>query len=136
MARVYAKMVGMNKVSQRLRQVQADFIRRLDEKLTELAYLVIEDAKKLAPLDTGDLEASLVVGDIKQQIGLRFIEMGNSPETNDYAVIMHEAFYRPGPKTASKGMHKGHAPGRKYLENALKLNEPIIDRELKKILGG
>lgn len=119
--------------------------RQLEEVLMNLALKVIHDAKRLAPIDTGDLEAALVVGEIRQLYGMMYVDVGTSPEVDSYAVVQHEGFRRtskgtivtmePGEKTRSKGMYNGYAPGKKFLENALKMNEELIIDELSKVLG-
>ncbi|MFF2910008.1 hypothetical protein [Paenibacillus sp. NPDC057934] len=119
---------------------------RVDEVLQNLALKVIHDAKKLAPLDHGDLEAALTVGEVKQLIGVSYIDFGTTPDVDAYAVIQHEGFYRdakgaikpmePGEKTLSKGAYNGEMPGAKFLERAIKMNEKLIIEELSKVLGG
>ncbi|WP_127580839.1 HK97-gp10 family putative phage morphogenesis protein [Paenibacillus koleovorans] len=120
--------------------------RRLRDTLTRLALKVIHDAKRLAPLDTGDLEAALVVGEIMQRYGVMYIDVGTSPEVDHYAIAQHEGFrvtkggklvqFKPGEKTISKGPYNGEMPGKKYLERALQMNEKLIMEELSKILEG
>lgn len=85
---------------------------RVDEVLTKLAMQIISDARKLAPNLSGDLESALIVGEVKQLIGVSYIDFGTSPEVNDYAVVQHEGFHKtkkgvvvqmtPGEKTTSK----------------------------------
>ncbi|WP_410770976.1 HK97 gp10 family phage protein [Fontibacillus sp. BL9] len=130
----------------RLDRLEDDLDRRLEETLTSLALKVIADAKKLAPIDEGDLEAALIVGEVMQTIAGMYIDLGTSPEVDDYAVVQHEGFRKtkggklvemtPGPKTMSKPAHGGYMPGKKYLENALKMNEELILEELSKVLEG
>jgi hypothetical protein len=118
---------------------------RIDATLERLALKIIQDAKRLAPIDTGDLEAALIVGEVKQLIGASYIDFGTSPEVNNYAVVQHEGFMHregklvpltPGEKTLSKGPYNGEMPGKKYLERAIKMNEKLIIEELSKILEG
>ncbi|WP_247681742.1 HK97 gp10 family phage protein [Paenibacillus sp. Marseille-P2973] len=130
----------------RLDRLEDDLDRRLEETLTRLALKVIADAKKLAPIDSGDLEAALVIGEVKRSIAGMYIDLGTSPEVDGYAVVQHEGFRKtkdgklvemtPGPKTMSKPSHGGFMPGKKYLENALKMNEELILEELSKVLEG
>jgi len=136
---------GIDAMIHRFDQLEAEILRRLDATLTRLALKVIFDARKLAPIDEGDLEAELIVGDVKRTIEGMYIEMGVSPDI-DYAVVQHEGFRKtksgsiveltPGEKTLSKGPHGGYSPGKKYLENALKMNEQLIMSELSEILRG
>jgi hypothetical protein len=117
---------------------------RIDDVLTKLAMQIISDARKLAPNLSGDLESALIVGEVKQLIGVSYIDFGTSPEVNDYAVVQHEGFrktkkgaivqMKPGEITASKGAHNAYLPGKKFLENAIKMNEKLIIEELSKIL--
>ncbi|MBG9603959.1 phage protein, HK97 gp10 family [Cytobacillus firmus] len=135
---------GIDAMILTLDRIEEEMERKMDQILTKLAQKVIEDAKRLAPLDSGDLEAALVVGEVKKRISRMFIELGTSPEVDDYAVVQHEGFRRtkggnvvslsPGEKTRSKGPHKGYMPGAKYLENAIKINERLIIQELSNAL--
>lgn len=119
---------------------------RIDAKLTELALDVIHDAKRLAPNLSGELEAALIIGEVKQLIGVSYIDFGTSPEVNDYAVVQHEGYRKlasgkiiqlsPGEGTSSKGAYNGYLPGKKFLENAIKMNEKRIIEELSKVLEG
>jgi HK97 gp10 family phage protein len=120
--------------------------RRLEDTLLRLAHKVIHDAKRLAPIDSGDLEAALVVGEVMQMLGRMYVDVGTSPEVDHYAVPQHEGFrvtskgtlvmLEPGERTLSKGPYNGEMPGKKFLERALKMNEKQIIEELSKILEG
>jgi Bacteriophage HK97-gp10, putative tail-component len=132
---------GIDTMILTLEQIEKELFKKIDKTLTKLAEKVIEDAKKLAPLDSGDLEAALVVGDVKQILQRVYVDFGTSPEVDHYSVVQHEGFREtkdgkiifmkePGPKTASKPSHKGYTPGKKYLENAIKINEKLIAKEL------
>lgn len=139
-------LTGIEAMTAKLDQIVNDIDERLDETLTRLALKVIADAKKLAPIDSGDLEAALIVGEIKKLIGSTSIDLGASPEVNHYVVAQHEGFmktaggklveFTPGEKTLSKPALGGYMPGKKFLENALKMNEKLIIEELSKVLEG
>lgn len=116
---------------------------RLDKALTKIALKIIQDAKRLAPVDSGDLEAALIVDDVKKTIESMYIDFGASVDVDDYAVVQHEGFMHrngklvpltPGEKTRSKGPYNGYMPGPKFLENAIKMNEKYIIEELSKAL--
>lgn len=140
------RLDGIEVMIGQLDQFTEELERLLEETLVKLAHKVIHDAKRLAPLDSGDLEAALVVGEIRQMYGLMYIDVGTSPEVDDYAVPQHEGFrktkkgkivqFKPGEKTVSKGSYNGYLPGKKFLENALKMNEKLIKEQLSKILKG
>lgn len=137
---------GIEAAIDRLDRLEKDLDRRIEETLTRLALKIIADAKKLAPIDSGDLEAALVIDEVKRTIAGMYIDLGTSPEVDDYAVVQHEGFRKtkngrlveltPGEKTMSKGSYNGYMPGKKFLENALKMNENLILEELSKILEG
>lgn len=128
------RMDGVEAMVDKIEKLEAEIELRLDRALTKVALKVIADARRLAPIDTGDLEAALNVGKVKKLVNSLFIEVGASPEVDHYAMIMHEGSYKPGEKTRSKGMHNGYEPGRKYLENAIKMNERWIIEELSAAL--
>jgi hypothetical protein len=135
---------GIEAMTKKLDQIEREMDIRLDDVLTKLALKVIEDARKLAPLDSGDLEAALNIGDVKKALSGKYIEFGSSPEVDHYAVGQHEGFierkdgkviqFTPGEKTKSKAAHNGYMPGVKFLENAIKMNEQLIIEELQKAL--
>lgn len=129
--------------------------RRLEETLTRLALHILYVAKRLAPLDSGDLEAAMHVGGnknnpynvskVKQMVGMMYIDFGVSPEVDHYAVAQHEGFmnrngklvsFTSGEKTLAKMPYEGEMPGKKFLERAIKMNEKLIIDELSKILEG
>lgn len=136
---------GIDLMIDYLDRIDEEMENRIDETLEKLAGKIIFDAKKLAPLDSGDLEAALVVDKVKTTLRQKYIDFGNSPEVDHYAVVQHEGFRRtsqgtvvtltPGEKTQSKGAHKGFYPGKKFLENAIKINEELILTELARALG-
>lgn len=145
MAKEIFSIEGIETTIKNLDRIEKEVEQKIDRALTFLAERVIEDAKHLAPLDTGDLEGSLTVTEVKREIKRMYIDFGNSPETDDYATVQHEGFRKtkngkvvymsPGEKTRSKGAYKGYLPGKKYLENAIKLNERLIIEELRKALS-
>ncbi|QWU17392.1 Bacteriophage HK97-gp10, putative tail-component [Paenibacillus sophorae] len=142
----FIELTGLEEIISHLDDLEKDLDRRIDAVLTKLAMKIIHDAKRLAPIDSGDLEAALIVGEVKQMLTERYIEFGTSPEVDSYAVVQHEGFRKtasgaivqltPGEKTRSKGQYNGYTPGKKYLENAIKMNEDLIRTELSKILEG
>lgn len=135
---------GLNVIIESFDGFIAEFEEKLEETMTRIALKIIADARRLAPLDEGDLEAALNVDEVKRTINLMYIDFGTSPEVDHYAVIQHEGFMvrndkvvplTPGEKTRSKPAHGGYMPGKKYLENAIKMNEKWIIEELSKALN-
>ncbi|MFD2116343.1 hypothetical protein ACFSTH_08340 [Paenibacillus yanchengensis] len=149
-------IVGLEAMIGELDDMAKKIDERIDETLEKLALQIIHDAKRLAPNLSGDLEAAFHIGNdtsapfnvgkVKKLIGVSYIDFGTSPEVNDYAVVQHEGFRKtasgkivqltPGEKTVSKGAYNGYLPGKKYLENAIKMNEMLIIEELSKVLEG
>ncbi|MDR7237120.1 HK97 gp10 family phage protein [Neobacillus drentensis] len=135
---------GIESMILTLERIEQETYQKIEDTLTKLAEKVIEDAKRLAPIDSGDLEAALNVAEVKKMLQRIYVDFGTSPEVDDYALVQHEGFRKtksggvvhmsPGEKTASKGPHKGHMPGKKFLENAIKINEQLIIRELTEAL--
>lgn len=136
---------GIEAAIKDLDRIEKEMEQKIDKVLTFLAEKVIHDAKRLAPLLSGDLEAALVVGEVKKELKRIYIDFGVSPEVSHYATVQHEGFRKtkkgkvvymsPGPKTESKPAYKGYMPGKKYLENAIKINEKLIIEELRKALS-
>ncbi|MCU9614084.1 HK97 gp10 family phage protein [Caldibacillus lycopersici] len=145
MAKEIFSIEGIEILSKKLDNLEKEMEKRIDKVLIKLALKVIADAKRLAPLDSGDLEAALVVSDVKKELKRRYIDFGTSPEVDHYATVQHEGFRKtkdgkviymsPGNKTESKPHYKGYEPGKKYLENAITLNERLIITELRKALA-
>lgn len=135
---------GIEAMIERIDQIEKEVDEKIERTLKRLADKVIDDAKRLAPIDSGDLETELVIGDVKRMLKRMYIDFGTSPDVDDYAVVQHEGFRKtktgkvvymsPGPKTESKGMYKGYMPGKKFLENAIKINEKHIIKELQDAL--
>lgn len=131
---------GIGAMISELDKIEREVDQKIDRVLIKLAEKVIADAKKLVPLDSGDLESALIIGVVKNMIKSKFIDFGTSPEVDEYATVQHEGFRKtkegkviymsPGPKTQSKSAYKGYIPGKKFLENAIKLNEKLIIEEL------
>ncbi|OMD03479.1 HK97 gp10 family phage protein [Paenibacillus sp. FSL R5-0636] len=137
---------GLDKIIRRLDDLEGEIDRRLEEKLTKIALKIIHDAKRLAPIDEGDLVGALDIDVVKHLIGLAYIDLGATVDVKSYAVVQHEGFrrtksgavvqFQPGEKTRSKGDYNGYSPGKKFLENAIKMNEQWIMEELSGLLEG
>lgn len=136
------ELSGIEEMAAELTRQEIVFFRNLDRVLTRLAEKVIQDARRLAPIDSGDLEAALDIGTVKTTLATTFIDFGVtvSPEVAPYAWAQHEGFrttksgkvvtFTPGPSTTSKGAHKGFMPGKKFLQHAIEINERTVLQEL------
>jgi len=137
---------GLEEMKEMLTEVEREFFRNLDTVLTRLAEKVVQDARRLAPIESGDLEAALDKDAVKTSLANTYIEFGVtvSPEVAPYAWAQHEGFRRtksgavvmfsPGPITSSKGSHKGFMPGKKFLQNAITINEDLVLGKLAEAL--
>lgn len=138
---------GLDEMESALLDYERKLLARLTWVLRDLAIKVIGDAKRLAPVDDGDLEAALDVDDVMLTIKSMYIDLGviASAEVEHYAMVQHEGFRKtkdgrviymsPGEKTRSKPIHKGYSPGKKFLEHAIEANEKMILDTLAKELG-
>ncbi|XKH51317.1 hypothetical protein LG275_03730 [Chryseomicrobium palamuruense] len=138
---------GLDEMESELIRYEKLLLEGLSRVLRELALKVIQDARKLAPIDSGDLEAALDIDDVMLTIKSLYIDLGvtASAEVQQYAMVQHEGFRRtkngrvvymsPGEKTRSKASFKGYSPGKKFLKNALEMNEKMILDTLAKELG-
>lgn len=139
-------LIGLDGMKAELTTAEREFFRNLDRVLTKLAEKVIQDARRLTPLLSGDLEAALDIGQVKTAIASTYIDFGIavSPEVAPYAWAQHEGFrktktgkvvmFSPGEKTESKGSYKGFEPGKKFLQHAIELNEETVLDGLAKAL--
>ena len=138
---------GLDEMDSALLDYERKLIARLTWVLRDLAIKVIGDAKRLAPVDDGDLEAALDVGEVMATIQSLYIDLGvvASAEVQLYAMVQHEGFRKtkdgrviymsPGEKTRSKPAHKGYSPGKKFLQHSLEMNEKMILETLAMELG-
>ena len=145
-SRFEIRLDGLEAILDNLDRIEQGIDQQIEQKLVSWANKINHDAKRLAPLDTGDLEAALVVGEVQQTGEIMHIELGASPEVDHYSVVQHEGFMhtkdgrlvelKPGEKTRSKGMYNGYAPGKKFLEYALNMNEKAFFDDMAEVLKG
>lgn len=128
--------------------------REAKKELRKGARLVAESSKKMAPVDTHDLERAIAVEEVRLNQDYILMEVGvNDPSVDDYAVLMHENLLpfgagipnRPGdrPPTLGPGSQAkdsandaNHRVGGKFLERALDLHEEaIVEAVADKLLG-
>lgn len=126
---------GLEEMSKLLDKMDKEIDQIIIEEYTELAMTAEEGAKALVHHDEGTLEDSINFDPARRE-GRDIVSRGG---TNvEYALQRHE---RPGvgPGTANKPSWRGHQPGPKYLENAMKAIESDYDkanaRILERVLG-
>lgn len=139
------RLDGLDAIVRSLDQIESGIDERVDQVLTKVALKIVHDGRRLAPKDEGELEAALNAGDVHHEGGMRYIDIGTSPEVDHYAVVQHEGFMQrngrlieltPGEKTRSKGPYNGYMPGKKFLENAVKMNAQAFFEEMARVLKG
>lgn len=138
-----------------LDKFEGDMEAGLVKGLENLGDSVVHDAKRLSPLGTinphdpsyhpGALEATIIRTEVKRDGDTFYVEVGTSPEVDDYAVVQHEGFRRtksgrvvwmnPGETTRSKGAYMGFQPGKKFLQNAVVINVQKINKIMLKGFG-
>lgn len=136
---------GIDAMIKLLDDFQGDMESSLVKGLEHLGDSVVHDAKRLAPLDEGDLEAAMVRTEVQKEGSTFYLDVGTSPEVDDYAIVQHEGFRRtktgrvvwlkPGEKTMSKGAYMGYMPGKKFLQNATVINVQNINKMMLKGFG-
>ena len=87
---------GLDEMESELIRYEKILLEGLSRVLRELALKVIQDARKLAPIDSGDLEAALDIDDVMLTIKSLYIDLGvtASAEVQQYAMVQHEGFRR------------------------------------------
>jgi hypothetical protein len=151
------KMEGLDLVLSNMDRISDEVDRRLCQALKDGALLVEEGAKDLAPVDEGELEASIVAAEVKRTPSGYSVEVGSNLA---YAARRHEeesregvfpkyigggqkinAYYINGRglKTRSKSPLGRYLPGRKFLENSLKYHKKKINQSIadavREVLG-
>lgn len=139
------RLDGLDAIVRSLGEIERAIDEGVDQTLVKFGAKIVHDGRRLAPLDQGDLEAAINAGDVQRSGGVSYIDIGTSPEVDHYAVVQHEGFMHrngkvvpltPGEKTRSKGPYNGYMPGKKFLENAVKMNAQAFFEEMARILKG
>jgi len=116
--------------------------------LRAMAKLVVAEAVRNAPVDTGELENAIVAieersrtdlgqfGQITIRVGVDVTKLDLEAHGGyDYSIRMHEdPNYNLGPKSEAKQAGQGNTVGYKYLERALKDTQEEIRRRVEKAI--
>jgi hypothetical protein len=116
--------------------------------LRAMAQLVVEEARRNAPVDTGDLENAIVAVEERERtllgrFGQTTIRVGvdvskldlEAHGGYDYSIRMHEdSSYNLGPRSEEKQAALGNTVGYKYLERALKENQAKVQRAVEEAI--
>ena len=128
------KISGADRVRKNLARTEDKAKAGSLQGLREAAKIVVEEARKNAPIDTGDLEKAIVAvesrertslgrfGQIHIQVGVDLSLLDLEKHGGfDYSVKMHEdPNYNLGPKSQMKQDSSANTVGYKYLARALK----------------
>lgn len=128
------KVEGLGKVLKNFSRTEARVLQGSLDGLRAAAALVVEEARKNAPVDTGELEKAIVAnetrertslgrfGQIKIQVGVDVSLLNLSQHAGfDYSIRMHEdPGYKLGPLSEAKQNSSSNTVGYKYLTRALK----------------
>ncbi len=131
------KVTGIKDNILRLRNIGTRVHENARKTMHASADRIVELARKMAPVDKGNLEAA-----IQKQVGYEgprgrlAIDIVIMPEANgvhvaDYATFMHEGHYQLGPKSEEKQAREGVVVGPGFLTRAAepeqkKLNDRLI----------
>tara|TARA_R100001086_G_scaffold249865_1_gene191431 strand:- start:667 stop:1110 length:444 start_codon:yes stop_codon:yes gene_type:complete len=109
------------------------------EELDEIGDLLVDEANKRAPFESGELEIShsyQVTKDGLDRWNLSVTAGGvvNGVNVNDYAIVIHEgrgsSWNNLGPGSLAKNRKQKERVGEKFLERALIDNEELIESVL------
>jgi hypothetical protein len=138
------RISGVQSLQSKLRLMQAVVPKKGVTQLQKGAEKVAKLASMYAPVDEGNLEASIKAGKVNNTVGPAevsvFVDTGMLvPEkpgvmVGDYAWMMHEGVYNLGPKSEEKEDELGVEVGPKFLTRALRDMRPHIIEALEKIL--
>lgn len=151
-------ITGDKKLDRALRSLPAKLQKKGVRKATrESARIVLNDAVRRAPKDTGRLASSLVVRVAKGGRGRRLPRgtFGHSVQTRDGSMFVGDSFYggfveygtvqRRTKKTSkaaltsagvvSQGLNRGSVPERPFIRPALYDNERLIRTVFRRLLG-
>lgn len=97
-------------------------------------------AREFAPVDEGDLEAAISIGDVEQgpsNSSITVFVADESPSgraVDQYATRMHEGSYKLGPLSAEKQARTGKLVGPKFLARAAAQLFPSIKQRISAAL--
>lgn len=139
---------GLQAVQARISRTETKVMDGSLRALRAMADLVVAEARRNAPVDTGDLENAIVAieerertslgqfGQISIRVGVDVTKLQlHLHKGFDYSIPMHEdPNYNLGPRSEAKQNAQGNVVGYKYLERALKDNEAEIRRRVEKAI--
>jgi hypothetical protein len=136
------KIRNLADVKARISRTESKVMANSLSAMRAMAKLVVEQARKNAPIDTGDLEKAIVAVEersrnalgqfgqitIKVGVDVDLLDLGNHGGY-DYSIAMHEdPNYKLGPRSRIKEAHQSNTVGYKYLQRALDETQDAVRR--------
>lgn len=138
------RVTGLATVLRNFRRSEEKVARGSLAQLKQAAEEVAKMARKMAPIDLGDLEEAIEAVPVRTRTALgRFgatefkvgvnidkLDLGRRGGF-DYSVPMHEGVYNLGPLSSIKQAAQGEQVGPKYLERALQQLQEKITQDMQ-----
>lgn len=131
---IRAKIFGTEKVVVELQSIGTRVVDNARKMMHASSKRIVERAKLFAPVDDGELEASIHVerglGENRRlQLTITAGGVVNGVNVDDYATLIHENYesMTPGPATlAKRAANPGIYVGEKFLERAAETEEETL----------
>lgn len=109
-------------------------------EVRQAAREIMEQSRKYAPVDKGNLEAAHNLRTRRSNSSSLEIDISvggsvGGVNVSRYAMLMHEGEYNIGALSQAKADALGVFVGPKFLERAMEEGEPKVIRALEKLLG-
>ena len=109
---ITVKVTGLEQVMKKFERMPREFIEEMDKAVKKSAYLIEGESKKVTPVDTGRLRASI-------SSAFSVLQAIISPHTN-YAVYVHEGTrFMQGRPYMKWGVEKAKDAIKKQFQNAV-----------------
>lgn len=141
------EILGVRDTLVKLRRTEKRTSKRLLRHMRNSAEDIRDLAREYAPVDEGNLEEAIEVGETQEGflgrnrnvelIGVNPAKLGEGYTKYKYRydIAMHEGSYNLGPLSQAKAASSGKQVGPKYLTRAWKDLEPDIRAEAEKIVA-
>ncbi len=131
--KIKMKVTGTNELKAALRHAAGVVPDAARKQMHRGSDRIVANAKKFAPVDDGDLEASIRKDKTYGEKGRLQIDIvAGGGVTERYAVIMHESDYQLGKKSQAKQAGQSEIVGSKFLERAADLESKHMEGYVKK----
>lgn len=126
------KFEGANELARNLMKAAQDLAEGVEEAMDQTQAAVAKEASDTVPYDTGNLQSSLKVKDIKKKRGSWEAEVMYSGKKAPYAIVQHQnlSMTHPGPKNRRPARGAKGKP--RWLTESIKTEEPEYLPRLKK----